>query len=82
MSIIKRVRKSIEKKTVRRLWVASGGRCEYDGCNISLLEDSLTKKGINIMSAGFSLRKVNIQFLVDREHFEPAIISLNEVLYS
>ncbi|PRY55611.1 aspartate kinase [Arcticibacter pallidicorallinus] len=43
---------------------------------------ALTKKGINIMSAGFSLRKVNIQFLVDREHFEPAIISLNEVLYS
>jgi aspartate kinase len=43
---------------------------------------ALTKKGINIMSAGFSLRKVNIQFLVEREHFEPAIISLNEVLYS
>ncbi len=47
MGNIQRVRKSIEDKTARKLWVASGGRCEYDGCNVSLLEDSLTKRGIN-----------------------------------
>src|SRR5690554_679554 len=47
MEIIKRVRKSIENKTARKLWVSSAGRCQYDGCNISLLEDALTKRGIN-----------------------------------
>ena len=42
---IERVRKSIPSKTGRKLWVKSGGRCAY--CNIDLLEDTLTKKGIN-----------------------------------
>lgn len=37
----------------------------------------LAAEGINIKSAGFALRKVNIQFLVDRDHYQQAIISLN-----
>ena len=47
MSNVERVRKSIPAVVARKLWVASGGRCQYNGCNISLLEDSLTKRGIN-----------------------------------
>jgi aspartate kinase len=42
--------------------------------------DALTKKGINIKSGGFALRKVNIQFLVAREHFKTAIIALNKAM--
>lgn len=42
--------------------------------------NALTEKGINIKSAGFALRKVNIQFLVEREHFKTAIIALNKAM--
>jgi aspartate kinase len=38
---------------------------------------ALSAKGITIKSAGFALRKVNIQFLVEREDFRSAIIALN-----
>lgn len=41
---------------------------------------ALTENGINIKSAGIALRKVNIQFLVERELFKPAIIALNEAM--
>lgn len=41
---------------------------------------ALTQQGINIKSGGFSLRKVNIQFLVAREDFKTAIISLNKAM--
>jgi aspartate kinase len=41
---------------------------------------ALSSKGINIKSAGFALRKVNIQFLIEREHFRSAIIALNEAM--
>jgi aspartate kinase len=37
----------------------------------------LTEDGINIKSAGFAIRKVNIQFIVAREDFKKAIIALN-----
>jgi aspartate kinase len=38
---------------------------------------ALAEQGINIMSAGFALRKVNIQFLIARHDFDKAIIALN-----
>ena len=41
---------------------------------------ALTDAGINIMSAGFALRKVNIQFLVARERFKDAVIALNKAM--
>lgn len=41
---------------------------------------ALTKVGVDIKSAGFALRKVNIQFLVAPEDFKPAIIALNKEL--
>ncbi|MGZ3810233.1 MAG: aspartate kinase [Mucilaginibacter sp.] len=41
---------------------------------------ALAKNEINIISAGFALRKVNIQFLIQREHFKTAIIALNKAV--
>lgn len=38
---------------------------------------ALAAEGINIKSAGLALRKVNIQFLVEREHYKRAIVALN-----
>lgn len=44
---VKRARVAIPKGIARKLWVKSGGRCEYETCNIPLWEDSLTKKDMN-----------------------------------
>ncbi|MBD2722453.1 aspartate kinase [Hymenobacter armeniacus] len=41
---------------------------------------ALAEAGINIRSAGFALRKVNIQFIVGREEYRPAIVALNQAL--
>jgi aspartate kinase len=41
---------------------------------------ALADAGVNIKSAGFALRKVNIQFLVAREDFDTAIIALNKAM--
>lgn len=38
---------SISEKNKYLLWVRSGGRCEYDGCNKSLTQDILTKRNFN-----------------------------------
>ena len=43
---------------------------------------ALAGAGINIKSAGFALRKGNIQFLVAREDFNPAVVALNGALYA
>lgn len=42
--------------------------------------EALTEAGINIKSAGIAMRKVNIQFLIAREHFKTAIIALNKAM--
>ncbi len=39
---------------------------------------ALAEANINIISAGFALRKVNIQFIVAREDFDNAVIALNK----
>jgi aspartate kinase len=41
---------------------------------------SLAEAGINIRSAGFALRKVNIQFIIAREDYKQAIIALNKAM--
>lgn len=41
---------------------------------------SLYEKGINIESFGQSLRQVNMQFVIKREHFNEAVIALNNAL--
>jgi aspartate kinase len=41
---------------------------------------ALAAENINIVSAGFALRKVNFQFLIAREDFKGAIIALNKAM--
>jgi hypothetical protein len=41
-------RDAISHETTLRLWVAAGGRCEYQGCNAYLLEDLLTSHALNL----------------------------------
>jgi aspartate kinase len=41
---------------------------------------ALAENGVNIKSAGFALRKVNIQFIIAREDFDQAIIGLNKAM--
>ena len=41
---------------------------------------ALAEAGINIRSAGFALRKVNIQFIVSREDYQGAIVALNAAM--
>ena len=40
-------RGGISDEATLRLWVQSGGRCEYHGCNEYLLEDELTTYALN-----------------------------------
>ena len=42
--------------------------------------NALHEKGINIEAFSQSLRQVNMQFVIRREHYEDAIITLNEAL--
>jgi aspartate kinase len=41
---------------------------------------ALAEAGINICSAGFTLRKVNIQFILAREDYQEAIVALNKAV--
>ena len=43
--------------------------------------EALAGKEINIISAGFSMRKVNLQFIIQREDFKEAVIALNNTMY-
>src|SRR5690606_39082729 len=43
----KHTRPAIPDKALRKLWVNSGGRCQYDGCNDFLLEHALVKAQYN-----------------------------------
>lgn len=43
----KEKRPSIDSKVKLKLWLKSGGRCEYRNCNQILFEDSLTFKDLN-----------------------------------
>jgi len=42
--------------------------------------EALARNEINIKSFGMAVRKVNIQFLIAREHFNTAIVALNQAV--
>jgi aspartate kinase len=72
---------SFEKVTVEKVAMVCllGSNMDQPGL-LAKSAMAFTEKGINIKSAGFALRKVNIQFLVAREDFSTAIIALNEAM--
>lgn len=45
--MIEGARKAIPPNISRKLWVKSGGRCQYEGCNTSLWKDSLSQLDMN-----------------------------------
>jgi len=72
---------AFEKVTVEKTAMVCmlGTNMDYPGL-LAKSAQALTDAGINIMSAGFALRKVNIQFLVARDRFKDAVIALNRAM--
>ncbi|WP_454803818.1 aspartate kinase [Mucilaginibacter phyllosphaerae] len=73
--------KEFEKITVEKVAMVCllGTNMDQPGL-LAKSATALAKHDINIISAGFALRKVNIQFLIAREQFKTAIIALNEAV--
>ena len=71
-----------EKVTVEKAAIVCliGSNIDQPGL-LAKAAKSLADKNINIKSAGFALRKVNIQLIVAREHFTASIIALNNTLF-
>ena len=71
-----------EKVTVEKMAMVCiiGSNIDQPGL-LAKAAGALSNDGVNIMSAGFALRKVNIQFLVARQDFRAAIIALNKTLF-
>jgi aspartate kinase len=79
--LISDLENSFEKVTVEKVAMVCllGSNMDQPGL-LAKSAYALTETGINIKSAGFALRKVNIQFLVAREDFKSAIIALNKAM--
>ncbi|MVN91845.1 aspartate kinase [Mucilaginibacter aquatilis] len=70
---------NFEKVTVEKVAIVCliGSNMDQPGL-LARAANALAQDGINIKSAGFALRQVNIQFLVNREDFDNAVIALNK----
>jgi aspartate kinase len=79
--LINDLESKFEKVTVEKVAMVCllGSNMDQPGL-LAKSANALTEQGINIKSAGFALRKVNIQFLVAPEDFKMAIISLNKAM--
>jgi aspartate kinase len=79
--LVHRLEESYEKVTVEKMALVCllGTNMDQPGL-LAKCANALADKGINIKSAGFALRKVNIQFLIAREDFDAAIIALNKAM--
>src|SRR5260221_361572 len=71
-----RIKKTVEKAAMVCLL---GTNMDQPGL-LARSTEALAREEINIISAGMALRKVNIQFLIAREHFKTAIIALNKAV--
>jgi len=81
-SLIEELKEKFEKITVEKAAMVCiiGSNIDQPGL-LAKSATGLANEGINIKSCGFSLRKVNIQFLVAREDFGSAIIALNKAMF-
>ena len=79
--LITDLEKAFEKVTVENVAMVCllGSNMDQPGL-LAKSANALASNDINIISAGFALRKVNIQFLIAREHFKTAIVALNEAV--
>lgn len=71
-----------EKVTVEKMAMVCliGSNIDQPGL-LAKAAGALADADINIMSAGFALRKVNIQFLIARKDFRDAVVALNKTLF-
>ena len=79
--LIQELEDNYEKVTVEKMAMVCllGTNMDQPGL-LARSAAAFAENGIDIKSAGFALRKVNIQFLVAREDFEAAIIALNKTM--
>jgi aspartate kinase len=72
---------NFEKVTVEKMAMVCliGSNMDQPGL-LAKSSTALAQNDINIKSAGFAMRKVNIQFLIAREDFKKAIITLNKAM--
>jgi aspartate kinase len=79
--LIHELEENFEKVTVEKAAMVCliGSNMDRPGL-LAKSASALAENNINIKSAGFALRKVNIQFLIAREDFNTAIIALNKAM--
>lgn len=79
--LISKLEDDFEKVTIEKVAMVCllGTNMDQPGL-LARSANALTENNINIKSAGFALRKVNIQFLIAPEHFKTAIIALNKAM--
>ncbi|OCX52221.1 aspartate kinase [Mucilaginibacter sp. PPCGB 2223] len=79
--LIRELEEKFEKVTVEKMAMVCliGSNMDQVGL-LAKSAGALSAANIDIKSAGFALRKVNIQFLVAREDFDDAIIALNKAM--
>ncbi|MGZ3873057.1 MAG: aspartate kinase [Mucilaginibacter sp.] len=80
-TLIDDLEKDFEKVTVEKVAMVCllGTNMDQPGL-LAKSAQALAKSDINIISAGFALRKVNIQFVVAREDFKAAVVALNKAV--
>ncbi|MET4141050.1 aspartate kinase [Pedobacter sp. UYP1] len=79
--LINKLEDDFEKVTIEKVAMVCllGTNMDQPGL-LAKSANALTENDINIKSAGFALRKVNIQFLIAPEQFKQAIIALNKAM--
>ncbi|MBO0360006.1 aspartate kinase [Hymenobacter sp. BT186] len=80
--LVLELQEKYEKVTVEKMAMVCliGSNIDQPGL-LAKAAGALADADINIMSAGFALRKVNIQFLVARKDFRAAVVALNKTLF-
>jgi len=80
--LVKRLKTGFETVTVDKVAIVCliGSNIDQPGV-LSKAAGALSSNGINIMACGSALRKINIQFIVSRDHFKAAIIALNKTMF-
>ncbi|WP_022823239.1 aspartate kinase [Hymenobacter norwichensis] len=80
--LVLELQEKYEKVTVEKMAMVCliGSNIDQPGL-LAKAAGALADADINIMSAGFALRKVNIQFLIARKDFKAAVVALNKTLF-
>lgn len=80
--LVSALQASFQRITVEKIAVVCliGSNIDQPGL-LAKAAQSLAREGINIKSAGFALRQVNIQFIIARDQFKQAVKALNKTMF-